>query len=185
MAFEYIHAETGDILDILPQRNNYAIRNHFLNRYSLAERREVKTVIIGMNAGYATIIPELFPQAEIAIDRFHLVQLINRSMNRFRTSNGEDLKKYRRLKWYWKLFLKAESDLSDVIDQHYSLFGQHTGKGIVREMLAYDEELWINYEIYQQLLYTMKKRSFEDFSQHIHAKASPFLSMYMQISLKT
>jgi len=33
-----------------------------------------------MNAGYASVIKELFPHAEIIIDRFHLVQLINRSI---------------------------------------------------------------------------------------------------------
>lgn len=193
MAFEYIHSETGDILDILPQRTNYVIKNHFITHYSLAERNQVKTVTIDMNAGYATVIKELFPHAEIIIDRFHLVQLINRSMNRcrirvmnqMRTSNGEDMKKYRRLKRYWKLFLKHESDLSDVIYKHYPLFGQRTGKGIVDEMLAYDDALRENYELYQKLLRTIKKRSFSGFSEVLMEKESPLLSSYMKTSLKT
>ena len=54
-----------------------------------------------MNAGYVNLIPTLFPNAKIIIDRFHIVQLINRSLNRTRitimnrlhTSDGEDMKK--------------------------------------------------------------------------------------------
>jgi len=57
-------------------------------------------------------------QSKIIIDRFHLVQLINRSMNKCRvrimntlnTSKGEDQKKYQRLKRYWKILLKKESE---------------------------------------------------------------------------
>ncbi|RSU14834.1 hypothetical protein CBF27_02150 [Vagococcus acidifermentans] len=45
------------------------------------------------------------------IDRFHIVQHINRAfnqlqikiMNQFRTQQSESQKKYRRLKCYWKL----------------------------------------------------------------------------------
>lgn len=193
MAFEYINSETGDILDILPERTNYVIKNHFIAHYSLTERNQVQTVTIDMNAGYATVIKEIFPHAEIIIDRFHLVQLINRSMNRcririmnkLRTSNGEDMKKYRRLKRYWKLFLKHESDLSNVVYKSYPLFGQRTGKGIIDEMLAYDTELQQNYALYQKLLRAIKERSFEQFHEILNEKESPLLSSYMKTSLKT
>lgn len=114
MAFEYINAETGEILDILDRRDSRTIKNHFIANYSLNDRKKVDTVTIDMNAGYVNVIKEMFPQAKITVDRFHLVQLINRSMNKCRvrimntlkTSNGEDMKKYRRLKRYWKLLLK-------------------------------------------------------------------------------
>lgn len=54
-----------------------------------------------MNAGYVNFISVLFPNAKITIDRFHIVQLINRSLNRtrvtvmnqFHSSNGEGMKK--------------------------------------------------------------------------------------------
>ena len=104
MAFEYINVVTGDILDSLDRRDNFTIKNHFIANYSLADRKHVETVTIDMNAGYVSVIKELFPNAKISIDRFHLVQLINRSMNKcriqvmnqFNSSNGEDMKKYRR-----------------------------------------------------------------------------------------
>ncbi|AXH99664.1 hypothetical protein DV702_07815 [Sporosarcina sp. PTS2304] len=81
MAFECINVVMGDILD---NRNNRTIRNHFLNNYSVTDRRNVETVTIDMNGVYVSVIKELFPQAKIIINRFHLVQLINRSMNNFK-----------------------------------------------------------------------------------------------------
>src|SRR5699024_12049639 len=87
---------------------------------------------IDMNAGYVSVIKEAFPQAETIIDRFHIVQLVSRSMNMtrvgvmngFRTSNGEDMKKYRRLKRYWRLILKRRKELSYTEYKFYMMFGQ-------------------------------------------------------------
>lgn len=82
MAFEYINAVIGDILDNLEKRTSQVIKNHLIDNYSQKDRRQVKTVTIDMNAGYVNVIKEIFPRAKIIIDRFHLVQLINRSMNK-------------------------------------------------------------------------------------------------------
>lgn len=49
-------------------------------------------------------------------------------------------------------------------------------------MLAYDDVLKENYELYQRLLKTMKERSF---SGALAEKESPLLSNYMKTSLKT
>src|SRR5699024_6573854 len=105
MAFEYIDSETGDIIDILDKRDDRTIKNHFISNYTKYNLNKVQTITIDMNAGYVNVIKEIFPRAKIIIDRFHLVQLISRSMNKtrikimnkFNTSNGEDMKKYRRL----------------------------------------------------------------------------------------
>ncbi|MCA9766342.1 MAG: transposase [Carnobacterium sp.] len=105
LAFEYIDAKAGDILDILPSRDGRTVKSHFISHYSLRDRKKVQTVTVDMNASYTGFIPLLFPKANIIIDRFHIIQLINRSMNKTRvnvmnrlnTSNGEDQKKYRRL----------------------------------------------------------------------------------------
>lgn len=101
LSFEYIDAKEGKILDILPSRDSRTIKNHFISCYSLKSRSIVETITVDMNAGYVNLIPTLFPNAKIIIDRFHIVQLINRSLNRTRitimnrlhTSDGEDMKK--------------------------------------------------------------------------------------------
>lgn len=105
-----------------------------------------------MNAGYLNIIQKLYPNAKIIIDRFHLVQLINRSMNKcrihvmnqLRTSNNEDMKKYRQLNRYWKLILKKESELSSIEYKYYPLFGQRLETSVLEEMLAYDPVIKAN-----------------------------------------
>lgn len=193
MAFEYIDAETGNILDILDRRDSYTIKNHFIANYSLKERKNVETVTIDMNAGYVNVILEMFPQAKIIIDRFHLVQLINRSMNQCRinimntlkTSHGEDMKKYRRLKRYWKLLLKKESELSHTEYKYYPLFGQRLEVNIVREMLDYDEILKANYSLYQQLSRAMNDRNFKALENILAITHHHLISKYMKTSLKT
>jgi transposase len=192
MAFEYINAESGDILDILDRRDNLTIKNHFIVNYSLTDRQHVETVTIDMNAGYVSVIKELFPRAKIIIDRFHLVQLINRSMNKcriqvmnqLRMSNGDDMKKYRRLKRYWKLLLKKRSDLSSVEYKYYPLFGQRTGQSIVDEMLNYDPVLKANYELYQELMESMANKDFEALSSCLTNAVPSAISNYMRTSLK-
>lgn len=193
MAFEYINAMTGDILDILDRRNQFTIKNHFIANYSLLDRKCVKTVTIDMNAGYATVIEELFPNAEIIIDRFHLVQLINRSMNKCRIqvmnqlskSDGEDQKKYRRLKRFWKLLLKNATDVSSTDYKYYSLFGQRTEAGVIEEILTYSPVLKENYDLYQSLLKAMATKDFEALKSHLDKPVNPLISNYMRTSLKT
>lgn len=135
----------------------------------------------------------MFPKAKIIIDRFYLVQLINRSMNQtrvnimntLRTSYGEGMKKYRRLKRYWKLLLKNESELSHTEYKHYPLFGQRVEGNIVREMLEYNEELKVNYALYQKLLRTMTFRNFKALEKKLAKLDLHLISKYMKTSLKT
>lgn len=159
MAFEYIDGQNGLILDFLTSKHSRSVSNHFISHYSLKQREKVKTITVDMNASYASFIPWLFAKAEIIIDRFHIVQLVNRSMsktrvkimNQFHTSNGEDQKKYRRLKHFWKKILKKETALSYAKYQRYKLFGQRLESAIVSEMLSYDSELKATYDVYQRL----------------------------------
>src|SRR5699024_11142443 len=116
-----------------------------------------------MNAGYVNVIKEIFSQAKIIIDRFHIVQLISRSMNqtrvrimnRLRTSQGDDMKKYRRLKRYWRLLLKYKHNISNTYYKYYEsyqLFGQRLEESVINDSLDYDEDLTLNYPLYPSLL---------------------------------
>src|SRR5699024_913539 len=103
MAFEYVDAESGDIIDILERRDARAIKEHFIRNYHLKDLKKVETITIDMNAVYVNVIKEIFSQAKIIIDRFHILQLISRSMNQtrvrimniLRTYKGDNIKKYR------------------------------------------------------------------------------------------
>lgn len=193
MAFEYINAQTGDILDILPAKDSRFVKKHFTSNYSLRQRERVETVTVDMNASYVSFIPVLFPKAHIIIDRFHIVQLVNRSMNRtrvkvmnqFNTSNGEDLKKYRRLKHYWKKMLKKESELSYTTYKSYKLFGQRLESAIVSDMLAYDKELETTYRVYQSIIKAVEENDHKRLESIVTQSYSSDLSSYMKTSLKT
>ena len=78
--FIFSDGQTGKIIDILNDRRNFAIKDYFL-RFSLENRCGVKYVVMDMNASYPYAIKEIFPNAEIIIDRFHIVQQLNRALN--------------------------------------------------------------------------------------------------------
>ncbi|SEK28705.1 transposase [Carnobacterium iners] len=169
LAFEYIDAKAGNILDVLPSRDGRTVKNHFISHYSLREREKFQTITVDMNASYTSFIPILFPKAKIIINRFHIIQLINRSINKTRvnvrnrlnTSNGEDQKKYRRLKRYWKKMLKKESNLSYTTYSYYSMFRQRLEAAIVSEMLSYEAILSTTYAIYQSVIQAVEDNDFK------------------------
>lgn len=79
-------------------------------------RSLVRTVSWNLNSYYVDLIKRLFPNAKIIIDRFHIVQMLNRAVNSMRTDlvNRFDhsSKNYRLFKRNWKLFLKRYDDLN-------------------------------------------------------------------------
>lgn len=124
MSFVYSDALIHQIQNILQGRTNNIIKNYFLY-YSYKERCDVKAIVIeaiviDMNSGYKCLIRELFPNAKIIIDRFHIVQLVNRAFNKYRISYMNSIKDkdkvlYRQLKYYWKnlLILKLLENIKD------------------------------------------------------------------------
>ncbi|MGO1748440.1 ISL3 family transposase [Alkalibacterium gilvum] len=193
MAFEYINVETGDILDILPAKDSRYVTQHFLSRYSLNQRSNVQTITIDMNASYISFIPKLFPNAKVIIDRFHIIQLLNRSMNKTRVaimnqlnnSNGENQKKYRRLKRYWKKILKKANNISHTSYDYYRLFGQRTEGAIISEMLDYDPKLKATYDLYQSIIAAVEANDYERLCFILNQPCSSDVSTYLKTSLKT
>ncbi len=61
------------ILDILPGRQDYRISS-YLRSFPPAEREKVKYVVMDMNKAYLTTMKDIFPKANIIIDRFHVVR---------------------------------------------------------------------------------------------------------------
>src|SRR5699024_8116867 len=132
IAFDYVDAVAGDIIDIVERRGARAIKEHVIRNYQLKGLDKVEAITLAKDERYVSVIKEIFSQAKIIIDRFHIVQLISRSMNqtrvrimnRLRTSHGDDMKKYRRLKRYWRLLLKYKHNISNTDYKYYPLFGQ-------------------------------------------------------------
>ncbi|WP_172988061.1 transposase, partial [Lactobacillus helveticus] len=59
-------------------------------------------------------VHELFPNAELIIDRFHIIQLMGRTMDTIRTQClkqlDKHLREYKVLNSLWRLFHKANPD---------------------------------------------------------------------------
>ena len=113
MSFICCDAEVShDIVAILENRLTKTIREHFTNR----ERAAVKSVVVDLDAQYIKFIKALFPNAQIIIDRFHIVQLVGRALGNARISlmkkmNDCHCREYKILKAHWRLFYKDSADL--------------------------------------------------------------------------
>ena len=122
---------------------------------------------------YMSLIKQLFPNAKIIIDRFHIVQSLNRAlnmsrvhvMNCYRASNRPLYNKY---KSYWKLFLKPFETLEAFNYRKVHLFKEwKTEKGIVNYLLDVDEELYNTYHYVHELRRFLKENQIEKFNHKL------------------
>lgn len=111
MSFHMCNGETGQTIDIVEDRKLLSLLKYF-GYYSFKARNSVKFIIIDMYSPYFSLIQKMFPNAQIIIDTFHLVQLISRSLNKTRIRAMKSNKNaYNKMKRYWKLILKDRNEL--------------------------------------------------------------------------
>ena len=188
MAFIFCNADNGNITDILPNRRLSYLKEYF-SSFSLEARKKVKHIVIDIYKPYMTLVNDLFPNAKISLDRFHLVQLINRSFNKTRIKIMNQCKNdryYNKLKKFWSLLLKNCLDLkTERINRgrmfDYALLSEEE---IVDIILSKNNELKIAYEIYQELLIAIQDRKFNNFKAIIE-KYYYVSNEIMKTSLKT
>ena len=190
MAFIFCNADNGNITDILPNRRLSYLKEYF-SSFSLEACKKVKHIVIDIYKPYMTLINDLFPNAKISLDRFHLVQLINRSFNKTRIKimnqcKNKDDRYYNKLKKFWSLLLKNCLDLkTERINRgrmfDYALLSEEE---IVDIILSKNSELKIAYEIYQELLIAIQDRKFNNFKAIIE-KYYSVSNEIMKTSLKT
>ena len=83
-----------------------------INFNIVVKRREWLIFIVTILLLLVSLIKKMFPNANIVIDNFHLIQLISRSLNKTRINiMKKDKKNYNKLKRYWKLLLKSKDEL--------------------------------------------------------------------------
>lgn len=97
----------------------------------------------------------------------------------------EKIKKYRRLKRFWKKLLKKETELPYTTYQYFPMFGQQLEAAIVSEMLVYDSELKTTYGVYQAVLKSVEENDSKKLRTILDQPTFPELSEYMKTSLKT
>lgn len=185
MSFICMDAATGEVLDILQDRTLSFLKSYFF-RFPKEARDKVKTVCIDMYEPYISLIHACFPNANIITDRFHIIQLVNRSFNSTRINIMNDNKKhYAPLKRYWKLLLKNHHDLDNQKYLHFTGFKyKMTQSQVVDELLRVSPELSESYWLCQNIRRAIRKRD-PLLLNEILAHEYKDISKLMQKSLKT
>ena len=187
LAFIAQDFETKKIITILENRTQITIRNHFF-RYSKEARNSVKVVTVDMSGSYIPMIPKLFPNAKIVIDRFHIVQHMSRALNHTRiqlmTQFDKKSLEYRALKYYWKSVLKDSRKLS-LNSFRSRTFGETlTPKECLTEIFHLVPELKGYYDLYQFLLFHLQEKNADYFFDLIE-EALPHLNQTFKTALRT
>lgn len=189
MSFIFADANTHKIIDIVENRQLPHLKTYF-SKYTKEACDRVKTVCIDMYSPYISLIKETFKNADIIIDRFHIIQLLNRSlqktridiMKRFNTSSIE----YKRLKRYWKLLAKHESELNGTNFYHRTHFKNWVSeKTIVNTILDVDKTFENTYRAYQILLYDIASKDKKHLKKDLEKLSNSNISNPMNTAIKT
>jgi len=157
MSMILIDSVNHRILDVMKDRGAGQLRAYF-NQYSPAARAAVKTITVDLFTPYRAMIKDLFPNANIVADRFHVVTQAYRELNKVRISVmkqfGSDSKEYRQLKRFWKLLMKHENALDYMTSKNRINFKHAylTDKEVIDRLLALSDELRDAYAFYQVIL---------------------------------
>lgn len=93
--------DKGRLVDILPSRKKEDLLAHFRSQ-GRAFCEQITDVSCDGWQGYISVAQRCFPQATIVLDRFHVVQLLNKCLDDVRQKlrkSAPDNTNYRRLKW--------------------------------------------------------------------------------------
>ncbi|HEL1311997.1 TPA: ISL3 family transposase [Streptococcus equi subsp. zooepidemicus] len=187
LAFIAQDFNTKKTITILDNRRQTTIRNHFF-KYSKEARNKVKVVTVDMSGSYIPLIKILFPKAKIVLDRFHIIQHINRALKQTRSDIMKPLDKkslkYRALKYYWKLIQKDSRKLS--LKPFYSrTFRQTlTPRECLNKIFSLVPELNSYYDLYQLLLFHLQEKNAKHFFGLIH-DTLPHLNQTFKTALNT
>lgn len=185
MAFIIVDHEKRNIFDINNSRLSKDIEKYF-KRYSIRERNKVKFITMDLYKPYYKLMHELFKNAILIPDRFHIDIQVRNALDSTRIklckkSNPH----YKKLKKYWKLILKDKKELDKETKLYRNCFRKEMSQSdIVTYLLNTDKELYETYQVYQSIIYSIKKRNKKAFLSVIHSK-NKNVSSYMKKALKT
>ena len=184
-AFNICNAKNGKTIDLVEDRSTNNLNKYF-NHFTEKARKRVKFVVMDMYSLYIELIKKYFPNAKIIIDLFHIVQLLTRRLNKTRINvmkeNKDDRTKFKR---YWRLVLKSRFDLNTGTWKKFRCFKELMKEtDVVDYLLSKDKILENSYDLYQDILYYLQHRDYENFNKVIN-KEYDNISNEMAITLKT
>ena len=189
MSFVFADYQAKNIIDIVEGRRLNSLTEYF-SRFSLEARNNVKYICMDMYSPYISLVKSIFPKAEIVLDKFHIVNLVNRAFNQTRISIMNSLKDEslkRKLKLFWKLLQKYYPDLCQEPYYCPSFKYKLSTKDKVDYLLEKSSELDVNFNIYQDILQAIKHNNFKRFENIVKKNLSKKekVSKQMLTALKT
>lgn len=134
------------LIDIIEDRKQQSLIRYF-HRYTKEARAAVKTISMDLYSPYIGVVKACFPNTKIVIDRFHIVQLLNNTINSMRITVMSKIKNsrptdYRKLKSPWKLILKNADPLDFSNYRYHRLYHeQMTEQRMVDYLLSLSPKL--------------------------------------------
>ena len=185
MAFIITNNETGKTFDILPSRKSNYLKKYFF-RFPRKQRLKVKYIIIDLFGPYYDLFKQIFPNATIISDRFHIVTQANNAFKCTRVMiMKKDKKNYNKLKHYWKSLQKCEDDLDKENKPYSKHFGKHISEyEIVQYLINTNDCLKQTYNLYQGIIKAIRNKNIKLFVKTIESKHKN-ISEYMVKTLKT
>lgn len=97
--------ERGDLLEVIDSHRSEEIIE-VLQQQPIEVRAQVEEVSIDMWGGFPKVIAQVFPNAVLVYDRFHVMKLVNSELNKLRKTVGMTVRGSR------YLLLKNQADLT-------------------------------------------------------------------------
>lgn len=72
MSVNLVDVSTGKIIDLVSDRRKFNLKEYF-SSYPLKVREKVRYITTDIYAPYIDIAREMFPNAKIVLDKFHIV----------------------------------------------------------------------------------------------------------------
>ena len=85
-----MNGETHELIDVIEFRTNTCLRKYFY-RYEYAVRAKVKLIVVALYQPCRSLIRDLFPNAAIVADRYHVVVQAYQALNQVRTQTMKAL----------------------------------------------------------------------------------------------
>ena len=187
MAFIIVNQDNRNIFDINNSRLSIDIEKYF-KRYSKQERDNVQFITMDLYKPYYNLMSKLFKNAILISDRYHIIIQARNALDNTRiklcTKNNPN---YKKLKKYWKLILKKESELDNENKKYNKHFKKEvTQKDIVTYLINTNEKLYNDYQIYQGLEKAMETKNKVLFFDIVNNnRSNKNISKKMKQALKT
>lgn len=127
-----------------------------------------------LNSYYQDIVIRVFPNAQIIIDRFHIIAMLTKAFNQYRAQVmkrfDKNSRQYRLLKFSWRLYLTAQDKLSykhEYYDRH--LRQRVTSNERVGLGLQLDAPLAADYYAMQDIMQSLKNRDLDQLAISIYS----------------